>query len=161
MLAATEGDLARLAKITELAELDAVAVEDREEFLTAAFLTQDASWWEDALHSADVGAARCVDMGWLRDTYCREADGETGVANGGSYSFSRFEHHPSGHTVIQLDPIAVRPSRASIVAPVPSEKYGNSTTKILAALQYSDADVTRMVQAGEVSLSWSSEYLPS
>jgi crotonobetainyl-CoA:carnitine CoA-transferase CaiB-like acyl-CoA transferase len=160
MLAATERDLARLAKVTGLAELDTFAVKDREEYLTAAFLSQDARWWEDAFHAADIGAARCVDMGWLRETYCREANGQTGV-DSGSYSFSRFDHHPSGHTVIQLDPMAVRPSHAPIVAPAASEKYGNSTTKMLAALQYSDEEVAQMVEAGEVSLSWSSEYLPS
>lgn len=88
------------------------------------------------------------------------ADGTPGTSRG-SYSFSIYEDHPSGHTVTQLDPYAVRPVRGRVSALAPAEKYGASTRGVMRELGYDDAEIEAMLEAGAISESWSREYLPS
>ncbi|WP_282182961.1 hypothetical protein [Aliiroseovarius marinus] len=72
-----------------------------------------------------------------------------------------FPNHPSGHEVTQLDPYAVRPTRAKVFAVKPSEKFGTSTRAILGELGYADEAIDAMIKSGDVGTSWSEEYLPS
>ncbi len=102
----------------------------------------------------------CDNIDALRSRYSREADGTNGI-DGGSYSFSTYIDHPSGHVVTQLDPCAIRPSRSSIVSPPPAEKYGASTVSVLEEVGYSAEEIKRLLNDGIVSQSWSTEYLPS
>ncbi len=90
----------------------------------------------------------------------REPDGTPGIDRG-SYSFSVYADHPSGHAVTQLDSIGVRPARARVILSAPAEKYGASTRQVLRDLGYDDSRIDEMIAAGAVSESWSKEYLPS
>jgi len=161
MLAASERDVQRLSTIDGLGDLPNVSHDDREAYLEAAFLRDDADSWANALRHIDVGVARCVDMITLRRQYTRNADGSSGTDTGSSYAFSRFDQHPSGHTVTQLDPVGVRVSRAAVVAPRPAQKYGASTGRVLRSVGFSNDEVDDMMATGVISTSWSDDYLPS
>lgn len=160
LLCAYEKDAHRLASVEGLEGFDDVPKEKWASFLAAAFQTARASDWVDRLQAAGVGAAICENIETIRSYNTRPADGLPGTDNG-SYSFSLYEDHPSGHAITQLDPFAIRPSRSMIYAPTPSEKFGASTRAVLGDLGYCDEDIDQMLKDGAVSESWSKEYLPS
>src|SRR5262249_4472276 len=112
------------------------------------------------LKAADIGAAICENIEEIRAATSRSADGAPGTELG-SYSFSIYRDHPSGHAVVQLDPYAVRSAVGQVYALPPAEKYGASTRAILRELQYTDTQIDALVAAGAISESWSREYLPS
>ena len=134
--------------------------EERAAYLANAFLTQPATEWIDALQAADIGAVVCENLDSLRARNLRDADGKPGTDNG-SYSFSNYPDHPSGHEVIQLDPYAVRSARGKVIAVTPAEKFGTSTRSVLKDLGYADTAIEAMIKSGDLSESWSEEYLPS
>jgi crotonobetainyl-CoA:carnitine CoA-transferase CaiB-like acyl-CoA transferase len=115
--------------------------------------------WVERLQAADIGAAICENIETIRAYNSRPADGTPGTAQG-SYAFSVFADHPSGHAVTQLDPFAVRPRRGKIYALEPAEKYGMSTRAVLLEIGHTDAEVEQLIDAGVASESWSREYLP-
>jgi hypothetical protein len=112
------------------------------------------------LRAADIGAAVCEYLDALRAENSREADGTPGTENG-SYSFSIYSDHPSGHRITQLDPYAVRSVRGAVNAVRPAEKFGASTRSVLKELGYADQAIEAMLKSGGISESWSAEYLPS
>lgn len=63
--------------------------------------------------------------------------------------------------MIQLDPYAVRSQRGRILALSPTEKFGTSTRAILRELGYAEKAIETMLKSGQISESWSREYLPS
>jgi len=128
--------------------------------LATAFQSQRATEWVERLRAADIGVAICEFLDALRAENTREADGTPGTDNG-SYSFSVYPDHPSGHEVTQLDPYGVRSVRGKICAVEPSEKFGTSTRTILKELGYADQAIEAMIKSGGVNTSWSEEYLPS
>ncbi|WP_417471842.1 CoA transferase [Leisingera sp.] len=160
LLCAYETDLPRFREVEDLSDLPDLPEEDRATYLAGAFQTQPATEWIARLRAADIGCAICNNIDALRSENLREADGTPGIDRG-SYSFSQDSNHPSGHEVIQLDPYAVRPTRGKVFALSPTEKFGTSTRAILHDLGYSDAAVARMLETGQLSESWSAEYLPS
>ena len=160
LLCAYEADVAKLDKVEGLEGFAAVPKEERAVFLAQAFMTARASDWVDRLQSANVGAAVCENIETIRAYDTRPADGTPGTDRG-SYSFSFYEDHPSGHAVTQLDPFAIRPARSTVYAPDPTEKFGKSTRAVLTELGYSPEDIDRMLKDGAISESWSKEYLPS
>jgi crotonobetainyl-CoA:carnitine CoA-transferase CaiB-like acyl-CoA transferase len=160
LLCAYETDLPRFREVEDLADLPDLPEEDRATYLAGAFQTQPATEWIARLRAADIGCAICNNIDALRSENLREADGTPGIDRG-SYSFSQDSNHPSGHEVIQLDPYAVRPTRGKVFALSPTEKFGTSTRAILRDLGYFDAAVARMLETGQLSESWSAEYLPS
>lgn len=160
LLSAYEADLPRFRTVEGLEELPDVPEEERATYLAHAFQNQPATVWVDRLRAADIGVAICENIDALRARNEREADGSPGTENG-SYSFSIYPDHPSGHEVVQLDPYAVRTDRGRVYALRPSEKFGHSTQDILSELGYSEAAVQKMLAAGSVKTSWSDEYLPS
>ncbi len=160
LLCAYETDLPRFREVEDLSDLPDLAEEDRATYLAGAFQTQPATEWIARLRAADIGCAICNNIDALRSENLREADGTPGIERG-SYSFSQDSNHPSGHEVIQLDPYAVRPARGRVFALPPTEKFGTSTRALLRDLGYSDAAVARMLETGQLSESWSAEYLPS
>lgn len=160
LLSAYEADLPRFRNAEGLEDLPDIPAEDRAAFLAAAFQSQSATEWIDRLRAADIGCAICNNIDALRSENLRDADGTPGTANG-SYSFSAYNDHPSGHDVIQLDPYAVRPQRGQVFALPPTEKFGASTRSILRDLGYSDKAIETMLKSGHLSESWSTEYLPS
>lgn len=160
LLSAYEYDLPRFRNVEGLEDLPDLAEEDRAAYLATAFQAQPASEWVERLQAADIGAVICENLEALRARNSREADGTPGTENG-SYSFSIYPDHPSGHEVTQLDPYAVRPTRAKVFAVSPSEKFGTSTRAILSELGYADKAIDSMIKSGDLSESWSDEYLPS
>jgi len=110
--------------------------------------------------TAGVGAAICENLEAIRAANSRP-DGTTAGTERGSYSFSVYRDHPSGHTVTQLDQYAIRPAHAKVYTLAPAEKYGTSSRAVLRSIGYTGAQIDTMIEAGAVSESWSREYLPS
>jgi crotonobetainyl-CoA:carnitine CoA-transferase CaiB-like acyl-CoA transferase len=115
---------------------------------------------QERLQTANIAAASPDNIDSLRQRYSRDADGQPGLDNG-SYSFSVYSDHPSGHQITQLDPYAIRPRVSRIRALPPAEKFGASTRKILQRVGYSAEQISTLLEVGAVSESWSDEYLPS
>lgn len=160
LLSAYEADLDRLDTVPGLEGIAEVDPDDRNEFLANAFMAANAEDWVERLQAADVGAALCDNIESIRAYNLRDADGLPGTDQG-SYSFSAFQDHPSGHRVTQLDPYAVRSARGTVRFLPAAEKYGSSTVAVLKDLGYEDQEIKDMLQEGLVSESWSAEYLPS
>lgn len=160
LLSSYESDLPRFRNVEGLEDLPDIPVEERAAYLSNAFQGQPATEWVDRLRAADLGVAICDNIDALRAENSRLADGQPGTENG-SYSFSIYPDHPSGHEVTQLDPYAVRPTRAKVYALTPPEKFGTSTRSILRELGYAEQAIETMLKSGHLSESWSREYLPS
>ena len=159
LLSANEEDVEILDQVEGLEGLSEIQKEERASFLASAFLAASAEDWLIRLKSADIGVAICENIENLRVHYSRPADGTSGIDRG-SYAFSVYEDHPSGHVVTQLDPYAVRPAMGRVYALDPSEKYGASSRSILQELGYEDTEIDNMIKSGVVSESWSNQYLP-
>ena len=160
LLSIYEYDTHRLDLVEGLEGFTKVAIEGRAQFLAYAFFGASGSDWVERLQGQDIGAVICENIDSLRVNNSRLFDNTSGVDQG-SFSFSIFEDHPSGHKVTQLDPYAVRPARSSVIALSRPEKFGQSTREILAELGYDEAAIDALVDSGDVSVSWSKEYLPS
>jgi len=159
LLSANEEDVEILDQVEGLEGLSEIQKEERASFLASAFLAASAEDWLIRLKGADIGVAICENIENLRVHYSRPADGTSGIDRG-SYAFSVYEDHPSGHVVTQLDPYAVRPAMGRVYALDPSEKYGASSRSILQELGYEDTEIDNMIKSGVVSESWSNQYLP-
>ncbi|MGY4230107.1 crotonobetainyl-CoA:carnitine CoA-transferase CaiB-like acyl-CoA transferase [Bradyrhizobium sp. USDA 4503] len=160
LLNAFEGDLPRLARVKGLEGLAGVPEEDRVSFLTKAIVKVTAEEWVSRLIAVDIGAATCENLATIRSANSMLADGTCGSAQG-SYSFSTFYDHPSGHAVTQVNPSAIRPAVGKVHTLPPAEKYGGSTRQVLRLLEYTEADIDAFLAEGAISESWSREYLPS
>lgn len=160
LLSASEADMPRLTTVEGLLGLAETPGSHRENFLREMLLSASAETWLSRFRAADVGVAICENIEAIRSANLRPADNAPGTEHG-SYSFSVYGDHPSGHAVTQLDPYAIRPAAGNIYALPPAEKYGASTSEVLRALGYSEAQIDRFVAKGVVSHSWSREYLPS
>ncbi|MBX5203150.1 CoA transferase [Rhizobium sp. NZLR1] len=160
LLAATEDDLPGFSGVQGLTRLPLLAPGDRETYLTDAFATRPAETWHQRLIAAGIGVSLCDNIESIRSRSARVADGTPGTDRG-SYSFSIFPDHPSGHTVTQLDPLAVRSTQATVTSLAPAEKYGASTAKVLSEVGYSESEIEMLITSGSASVSWSHEYLPS
>jgi crotonobetainyl-CoA:carnitine CoA-transferase CaiB-like acyl-CoA transferase len=160
LLNAHERDLLRLDKVVGLEGIAEVPEEGRAAFLSQAFQGISADEWVERLHAADIGVAICNNIDALRAENTRLVDGTPGTQNG-SYSFSYYPDHPSGHEVTQLDPYAVRTTVSPVNALQPTEKFGSSTREILEELGYGQEAIKKLLLSGDISDSWSKEYLPS
>ena len=160
LLGASEHDLSRLERVEGLRGITDASAEVRTALLETVFKSAPAETWLSRLIAADVGAAICDNIEAIRSESTRTADGTVGTARG-SYSFSTYPDHPSGHVVTQLDPYAVRPTNGIVYAMAPAEKYGASTRSVLLTIGYTNKEVDAMIVAGAVNESWSAEYLPS
>lgn len=160
LLSAYEADAARLDTVEGLKGFSKMPEDKRSVFLAGAFLQATAADWVERLQQADIGAAVCENIEGIRSYNSRPADGTPGLDRG-SYSFSTYADHPSGHEVTQLDPYAVRPARSAVRALPCAEKYGASTRAVLAELGFAEEEIAEMFETGAISDSWSREYLPS
>lgn len=147
-------------KVEGLEGIAEVPEEGRAAFLSQAFQAVSADEWFERLIAADIGVALCNNIDALRAENTQLADGTPGTQNG-SYSFSYYPDHPSGHEVTQLDPYAVRTAVGPVNALQPTEKFGNSTQAILEELGYGQEAIKKLLLSGDISDSWSKEYLPS
>ncbi len=134
--------------------------ENKKAFLTSAFATDTADNWAQKLRAQDIAAVRSVGIEELRERYTRTADGKMGT-DLGSYAFSVYPEHPSGHTVTIIDHYSIRPTRAQIIAQTPTESFGHSTYEILSDLGYSKAELDTMHNDKIIGTAWGKEYLPS
>lgn len=160
LLSALEGDLPRFARVEGLEGLADVPKEDRSSFLARAIGKASAEEWLSRFNAADIGAAICENFAAIRSANSRLADGALGTEQG-SYSFSIFRDHPSGHAVTQVDPYAIRSAIGKVYVLPPAEKYGASTRKVLRWLQYTEGEIEALLAADAISESWSREYVPS
>jgi len=128
---------------------------------TSATIIAAADDFPSVLINQSPIPTRCI-----LDTNCstpnpsHSADNTPGTDRG-SYSFSIYEDHPSGHRVTQLDPYAIRPSNSKIYALSRPEKFGKSTRQIMLDLGYSESDIEAGIASGSLSDSWGDEFLPS
>jgi hypothetical protein len=81
--------------------------------------------------------------------------------NDKSYSFTRFDNHPSGYVVEMVSPYAVQTQWSNIYALTPAEKYGKSTYKVMKSLGISEEKLKVLETRKVISYKWSNEYLPS
>ena len=158
-LACGEDIIDCLEAIAELKGVSAVAPNELEDFLSNKFKTRNAKYWVDELIKVDLGASEMGSLAGLREGYSslREIDKH---ASGGTYQFTRYDDHPSGHRVDLFSSCSIRPKYAGLVAPTPAEKYGIETRQILTELSYSDQEIRNMFEGCVVSESWSEQYLP-
>ncbi|RAU47901.1 MULTISPECIES: CoA transferase [unclassified Pseudomonas] len=157
-LDAREVDLVLLDTVTGLVGIDQAP--DKTAFLTEALAKAAGDIWQQRLQAVGIAAAVPDNIDNLRQRYSRAADGLPGTANG-SYSFSVYADHPSGHRVTQLDPFAIRPRLAPIRALRPAEKFGASTRAVMLKLGYSPQAIEALMANQVISDTWSLEYLPS
>jgi crotonobetainyl-CoA:carnitine CoA-transferase CaiB-like acyl-CoA transferase len=160
LLSAYPADLPRLETVPGLEGISALDPLEYAAFLAQAFMTARATDWVERLQAADIGAAICENIESIRAYNTRPADGTPGTDKG-SYAFSEFANHPSGHVVTQLDPFAIRPTRGKIYALNPAEKYGASTRQVLMDLGKTNEAIEALIERGIVSESWSEQYLPN
>lgn len=93
----------RFGRAEGLEAIVEMTASDREAYLAKAFMTAPAETRQQRLQKADIGVSLCENIEEIRSRSARIADGMPGIDRG-SYSFSVFPDHPSGHTVTQLDP---------------------------------------------------------
>lgn len=156
-LDAEQADLPALENIQGLQGITTTA--DIGVFFNVAFQQASSSVWIERLLAADVAAAQPISIETLREQYSRLADGTVGTELG-SFAFSVYPHHPSGHQLTQIDHYAIRPTCARIDAVSPTEAHGHSTREILAAVNYSDKQIESLLQRGIAGLAWGKTYLP-
>lgn len=160
LISAYENDVPGFDQVEGLSGFSEVDPGDRAAFLAYAFMNANAEDWVERLQHAGIAAAVCESLESIRAYNSHEADGSTGIERG-SYSFTVRSDHPSGHTVTQLDPYAIRPARGKIYSLAPAEQYGASTWQVMTSLEYTQEDVSRMLAQGVLAEEWSKEYLPS
>ena len=157
-LDAESADLASLNRVQGLQGITDTA--DIQVFLTVAMQQAASQTWVERLLAADIAVAQPMSIETLREQYSRIADGTVGTDRG-SFAFSIYPDHPSGHQLTQIDHYAIRPSRARIDAVSPTEAHGHSTRKILAAVGYSQSQIDEMLAQGIAGLAWGKSYLPA
>ncbi len=160
LFSSNEHDIPSLDALEDFKGIASLPKDERDAFLSGIFAQDTSHAWLEKLHAAGFGAVICDNIDALRSRYSRDADGTNGIDRG-SYAFSTYHDHPSGHVVTQLDPLAIRPSRSSVVSPPPAEKYGASTVKVLEDVGYTAEEIQKLLDDGVVSESWSTQYLPS
>jgi len=153
-------ELGKLTKIEGLEGID--KADDVSAFLTQSLTKQASDVWVTRLQAAGIAAAKPQAIENLRETYLREGDNaqETGIDRG-SFSFVRHCHHPSGHTVTQIDAYAIRPTEAAVISPSLPERWGHSTKVILTELGLSETEIDQLIERKIASTGWAREFLPS
>ncbi len=155
---------AEQSEIDKLAQIDGLKkIKQSQEisaYLTTAFKQASSQHWLQVIHQADIAIAAPNSIETLRSQYSREADGKVGI-HLGSYAFSIYPNHPSGHCLTQIDHYAIRPQEAAIKAVSPTERFGHSTRKVLASVGYSDSEIDSMIERKIAGTHWGKEFLPS
>lgn len=157
-LDASPAELDKLASVEGLAGIDRAA--DRAAFLRTAFAQAPTAYWVEVLHEADIAAAEPLAIETLRELYSREADDTVGIDRG-SYAFSIYRNHPSGHCITQIDHYSIRPQEAVIAAVTPTERFGHSTRHVLQQAGYGTEEIESMIERGIAGTGWGREFLPS
>lgn len=151
-------EIDKLSSVEGLAQIK--QAESISAYLQTSFMQASSAYWIDVLHTADIAAAAPNSIETLREQNSRIADGTTGIDRG-SYAFSIYPDHPSGHCLTQIDHYSVRPAEASITAVAPAESFGHSTREVLRSVDYNDSEIESMIERGIAGLAWGKEFLPS
>ncbi|WP_148863876.1 CoA transferase [Marinobacter fonticola] len=150
-----------LEKLEQVEGLQGIAqASDIGAFLGQALNKAPADYWATKLREADVAAAVPMAIEDLLNSYSREADDTPGTALG-SFAFSTYRNHPSGHTITQVDHYSIRPTESSIRAFKPTERFGHSTRDVLSSVGYSATEIDAMIERSIAGLGWGKEFLPS
>jgi len=158
-LATQEKSTEALQKVPELKGAGNVVIDELENFLSDQFIKREIKYWVDELIKLDIGAIKLGSLADLRQHYSSKNEIDAHGA-GGTFQFTRFDGHPSGHRIDIASPCSVRPQYGSIVVTPPAQKYGKETKEILIELAYSDQEINDMLDTGVVSESWGEQYLP-
>ena len=156
-LDADDSDLTTLENIEGLQGISITL--DIQTFLTVAFQQASAKKWMTRLHAADIAVAQPKSIETLRAENSRIADGTVGTDRG-SFAFSIYPDHPSGHQLTQIDHYAIRPQNAAIFAVSPTEAHGHSTKEVLADVGYNAEQIESMLARGIAGLGWGKTFLP-
>ena len=154
----TFDELDRLEKVEGMQGITQAG--DTQTFLTEAFQRWPYAVWKQRLLSADIAVAEPIAIEQLRADYSRLADGTVGIDRG-SFAFSVYNQHPSGHVVTQIDHYAIRPANAAIRAISPTESHGYSTIPVLATLGYSSREIKQLLDSAAVGVGWGKTFLPA
>ncbi len=134
--------------------------QDKASFIQQCLLKAPTSYWVDMFVKADIAAAEPMAIEDLREQNSRIADDTVGTDKG-SFAFSIYPDHPSGHCITQIDQYAIRPTESSIKAVTPTEAFGYSTRAVLTELGYQETDINEMLATKVAGLGWGKEFLPS
>jgi len=153
-----QGELDQLDQIEGLEGI--IECQDKAEFITLSLLKAPTSYWVDVFIKADIAAAEPMAIEVLREQNSRIADQTVGT-NRGSFAFSIYPDHPSGHCITQIDQYAIRPTESCINAVTPTEAFGHSTRDILSELGYKAAEIESLLERKIAGTAWGKEFLPS
>ncbi|WBA82736.1 CoA transferase [Endozoicomonas sp. GU-1] len=157
-LDSNDSELSRLGQVEGLGGI--VTADNLSDYLTEAFKRAPAVYWKSALDKVDVASAMPQAIEHLREQYSRVADGKAGT-DLGSFAFSIYPEHPSGHQITQIDHYSIRPTESTIVAATPTERFGHSTREVLAEMGYDSESIESMIERGIAGTGWGKEFLPS
>jgi crotonobetainyl-CoA:carnitine CoA-transferase CaiB-like acyl-CoA transferase len=133
---------------------------DKAAFIRLNLLKAPTSYWVDVFIKADIAAAEPMAIEDLREQNSRIADNTVGTDKG-SFAFSIYPDHPSGHCITQIDQYAIRPTESRIKAVTPTEAFGHSTKVILSDLGYKASEIDSMLERKIAGTAWGKEFLPS
>jgi len=153
-----QGELGQLNQIEGLEGI--IECQDKAAFITLSLLKAPTSYWVDVFIKADIAAAEPMAIEVLREQNSRIADQTVGT-NRGSFAFSIYPDHPSGHCITQIDQYAIRPTESCINAVTPTEAFGHSTRDILSELGYKAAEIESLLERKIAGTAWGKEFLPS
>ena len=157
--------LPELARIPELAGVEAADVAGRDDEGLAAWLEErllrrPVGYWQSRMHELGIGGLSVGAMADLRARHIVNRSQVRPEALRESFVFIRHDVHPSGHTVDLAAPNAVRMRHTLVVLPGPAPKFGEHTLSVLAELGYAPEEIHRLLDADVVATSWSDQYLP-
>ncbi|WP_281181483.1 CoA transferase [Veronia pacifica] len=159
-LDAEDNQLDLLASLSDFSLLSRLPDNLRQEYIAERLRSVGTTYWVHLFDEVGIAVADPKSIEWLRKHYTRDADGRVGI-HLGSYAFSRYQDHPSGHCITIVDHYAIRPENAAIISLPPTEAFGRSTKEVLSWLGIKDDEIEKLVVDNRVSLSWGREYLPS
>ena len=133
---------------------------DKDKVLADAFAGQSVSHWVEHLQGLGFAISPINNIEDLRARYTRDNDNTSGIEQG-SYAFTTFKDHPSGHAITIVDPYAIRPKNGKVYFVRPCEKFGASTLSVLKDYGYSEQDIATLLENKDINISWSHEYIPS
>ncbi|OEE65251.1 carnitine dehydratase [Enterovibrio norvegicus] len=159
-LDATEKDLEKIESVSGFAGLSSMDDTQQTELTSRMMATNTSDVWASTFQSLDVAIADIKSIEWLREHYTRRQDGKVGI-DLGTYAFSVYDEHPSGHVTTMVDHYAIRPTCGQILSLAPTERFGTSSRRILEGMGMTRSTVQRLIDKGVVSEGWSKYYLPN
>jgi crotonobetainyl-CoA:carnitine CoA-transferase CaiB-like acyl-CoA transferase len=137
-----------------IGDTDAATPGQIEVSLAEVFKTQTMSVWRHRLGDLDVAVQPLESLSRIRAASLADPDASRTVR------FVRDANHPLGRAVEHIDPTAIRPLHAPLVALAAATKYGAETASVMRELGYSSQEIEDMIAMQVISESWSDTYLP-